>query len=135
MSALGRGWQKRRGIWLDVAPAVAALALMFWFGLTPLTSLPGPQFELVDKVWHLVAFGGLAGLLSRAFAYFGRTALQAAAEGSLVAVTLGAMLEVLQSFTGYRSSDWADFLADSLGVALAYAMLRGLDMAAARGTA
>jgi len=135
MSRLGQAWQKRRGILLDVAPAGAALLLMFWFGLIPLKSLPGPDFELADKVWHLLAFGGLAGLLSRAFVYFGRSGLRAAREASLVAVTLGALLEVLQSFTRYRSADWADLLADALGVALAYALLRGLDLAAARGTA
>ena len=135
MSALGRAWQKRRGVGLDVAPAVCALGLMFWFGLMPLKHLPGPQFELVDKVWHLFAFGGLAGLLSRTFVYFGRGALKAAREGSLAAVGLGALLEVLQSFTHYRSADWADLLADALGVLLAYTVLRVLDLAAARGTA
>jgi len=135
MSALGRGWQKRRGLLLDVAPAGCALGMMFWFGLIPLKSLPGPQFELVDKVWHMVAFGGLAGLLSRAFVHFGRAPLLAAREASLVAVALGALLEVLQSFTRYRSADWADLLADALGVALAYAVLRGLDWAAAKGAA
>lgn len=135
MSALARGWQKRRGVLLDVLPAVAALVLMFWLGLTPLKSLPGPDFELADKVWHAIAFGGLAGLLSRALVYFGRAALRAAREASLVSVTLGALLEVLQSFTRYRSADWADLLADALGVALAYGVLRALDAAAARGTA
>lgn len=135
MGALGRGWQKRRGFWLDVAPAVAALSLMFWFGLTPLASLPGPQFELVDKVWHLVAFGGLAGLLSRTFVYFGRAAGRAAQEASLIAITLGAILEVMQSFTRYRSADWADLLADALGVLLAYSVLYGLDLAAANDAA
>lgn len=133
MNALGRGWQKRRGIGLDVLPALFALGLMFWYGLVPLDHLPGPQFELVDKVWHLVAFGGLAGLLSRAFVYFGRDALAAAKQASLTAVALGALLEVLQSFTRYRSADWADLLADTLGVALAYTVLFGLDVAANRG--
>lgn len=135
MKALGRAWQKRRGIGLDLLPALFALGLMFWYGLIPLDHLPGPQFELVDKVWHLVAFGGLAGLLSRAFVYFGRGALVAAKQASLVAVSLGALLEVLQSFTRYRSADWADLLADTLGVALAYAVLYGLDTAANRSTA
>jgi hypothetical protein len=135
MSAVGRSWQKRRGVALDLVPALFALGLMFWFGLIPLNHLPGPQFELVDKVWHLVAFGGLAGLLSRAFVYFGRAPLLAAKEASLLAVTLGALLEVLQSFTRYRSADWADLVADTLGVALAYALLHGLDSAAQRGPA
>jgi VanZ family protein len=135
MTALARSWQKRRGVGLDVVPALCALGLMFWLGLVPLTSLPGPEFELADKVWHLLAFGGLAGLLSRTIVYWGHGPLRAAREASLLAVTLGGMLEVLQSFTRYRSADWADFLADSLGVALAYAVLRGLDAAAAKDSA
>jgi hypothetical protein len=49
MTALARGWQKRRGALLDVAPAALALAVMFWAGLIPLQSLPGPDFELADR--------------------------------------------------------------------------------------
>ena len=135
MTAFARSWQKRRGVGLDVAPALCGLGLMFWFGLTPVDSLPGPDFELADKVWHLVAFGGLAGLLSRTIVYLGRGPLQAAREASLIAVTLGALLELLQSQTRYRSADFADFVADALGVALAYAVLRGLDAAAAKDSA
>jgi hypothetical protein len=132
MTALARGWQKRRGVWLDVVPALCAVGLMFWLGLARLGSLPGPEFELADKVWHLIAFGGLAGLLSRTMVYLGHGPSLAAREASLSAVMLGGMLEVLQSFTRFRSADWADFVADALGVALAYAALRGLDVAAAK---
>ena len=135
MTALARGWQKRRGVGLDVVPALFAMGLMFWLGLTPLKSLPEPEFELADKMWHLIAFGGLAGLLSRTMVYLGHGPLLAAREASLSAVMLGAMLELLQSFTRYRSADWADLLADALGVALAYAVLRGLDAAAAKDSA
>jgi VanZ family protein len=135
MTALARGWQKRRGALLDVAPAALALAVMFWAGLIPLQSLPGPDFELADKVWHFIAFGGLAGLLSRAFVYFGRSARLAAREASLVAITLGGLLELLQSFTAYRSADWADLAADALGVVLAYGALLALDRAATQASA
>ena len=135
MTALARSWQKRRGVGLDVAPALCALGLMFWFGLTPVDSLPGPEFELADKVWHLLAFGGLAGLLSRTLVYWGHGPLRAAREASLISVTLGGMLELLQSQTRYRSADFADFVADALGVALAYAVLRSLDAAAAKDNA
>jgi hypothetical protein len=135
MTALARGWQKRRGVGLDVVPALCAMGLMFWFGLAPLGSLPGPEFELADKMWHLIAFAGLAGLLSRTMVYLGHGPLQAAREASLSAILLGGMIEVLQTFTRYRSADWADFLADTLGVALAYAVLRGLDAAAAKDCA
>jgi hypothetical protein len=130
MAAIGRGWQKRRGLLLDVAPTAFALAVMFWAGLIPLKSLPGPDFALADKVWHAAAFGGLAGLMSRAFVYFGRPALRAARDASVVAIALGGLLEILQSFTAYRSADWADWLADAIGVGLAYAVLRGLNAAA-----
>jgi VanZ family protein len=98
-------------------------------------SLPGPDFELADKVWHLVAFGGLAALLSRAAVYFGRPAAVAARDAAGVALALGGLLELLQSLTEYRSADWADFLADALGIVLAYTVLRGLDWAAAKGNA
>jgi VanZ family protein len=132
MSALGRAWQKPRGILLDVAPAALYLSVLFWAGLIPLKSLPGPDFEFADKVWHAVAFGGLAGLLSRAFVHFGRSGLLAAREASLIAITLGGLLEVLQSFTAYRSADWADLAADTFGVALAYGVLCWLNAAATR---
>ena len=130
MGALGRAWQKPRGVVLDVVPALLYCAVLFWAGLIPLKSLPGPDFELADKAWHLLAFGGLAGLLSRVLRHFGRPVLAAARDAALVATALGGLLEVLQSFTSYRSADWADFLADSMGTALAYAALRGLHAAA-----
>ena len=130
MGALGRAWQRPRGPALDVAPAVFALAVMGWAGLIPLKSLPGPDFLFADKVWHFVAFGGLAGLLSRALAHFGRSALVAARDAALLATILGGVLEILQSFTAYRSADWADFVADALGTTLAYGVLRALNTAA-----
>lgn len=130
MGALGRAWQKPRGLALDVVPAVFALGLMFWAGLIPLKSLPGPDFELADKVYHALGFGGLAGLLSRVFVHVGRPALVAARGAALIATALGGVLEVLQSLTPYRSADWADFLADSLGAAFAYGVLRLLNAAA-----
>ncbi len=131
MQALARAWQKRRSPWLDVAPAVLCLLVLFWAGLVPLKSLPGPEFELKDKVWHLTAFGGLSGLLARAIAYFGRPPLLAARDAALTGAILGGLLELLQALTPYRSPDWADFLADSLGAALAYLVLRALALAAA----
>lgn len=123
METLARAWLRRRGVLFDLLPAVLAIGLMFWGGLVPLKSLPGPDFELADKVWHGVAFGGLAGLLSRSFVYFGQRPLRAAQVAALLAMTLGGVLEVLQSLTAWRSADWADWVADNLGVALAYAVL------------
>jgi VanZ family protein len=135
IAALARAWQKPRGLLLDVAPAALCLVVLFWAGLVPLESLPGPDFELKDKAWHLLAFGGLSGLLARAIAHFRRDALLAARDAALVGVALGGLLELLQGLTPYRSPDWADFVADSLGAALAYLLLRVIDAAATPRTA
>jgi len=126
MGALGRVWQRRRGWVVDVLPPLLYTAVLFYFGLVPLKSLPGPEFDMADKVWHAGAFGGMAGLASRALAYFGRAPRRAARDAALGAIAAGGLLELLQSFTTYRSADWADFLADSLGVLLAYGVLRWL---------
>jgi VanZ family protein len=124
---LRRIWQKPRGFGLDVLPSLFYCAILFWAGLMPLHSLPGPDFELKDKVWHAAAFGGLAGLFSRALKHWGRAPLSAARDAVLVAIALGGALEVLQGFTPYRSPDIADFIADALGAILAYGTLRSLE--------
>lgn len=129
MSALGRFWLKPRGFWLDGLPVAVYFGFLFWGGLIPLKSLPGPDFALLDKAWHLVAFGGLTGLAARAFAHFGRRPPLAARDAALAAAALGGLLEVLQSFTPYRSAEWGDFLADSIGAALVYVLLRWLQSA------
>jgi VanZ family protein len=135
LGVLGSGWYKRRGLVLDVMPAVLALGMMFYFGLLPLQHLPGPEFKLADKVWHLVAFGGLAGLLSRAVTYLGAGIRQAQAISCALSLGFGGLIEVLQSFTPFRAADWADFLADALGVGLAYAGLLVLERGARQSTA
>lgn len=135
MRALARAWQKPRGLLVDVAPALLYLAVLFWMGLVPLKSLPGPDFELKDKVLHLLAFGGLAGFVARALAHFGRSLPLAARDAAWAAALLGGALELLQGLTPYRSADWADFVADSLGAALAYVTLRALGAPAVARTA
>jgi VanZ family protein len=133
MKALGRVWHTPRSWVVDVTPALLYVAVLFWFGLIPLKSLPGPDFALVDKFWHLAAFGGLAALLSRALRHFRRSPRQAAGLAALGASALGGLLEVLQSLTPYRSAELADWVADSLGALLAHVVLRALAKAAGLG--
>lgn len=125
---LAEVWQKPRGLALDVLPAPLYALALFWGGLAPLKSLPGPQFAWVDKVWHLAAFAGLAVLTSRALRHFGRTPPLAARDAVLTAVALGGLLEVFQSFTAYRSADLWDWAADTVGAIVAYAILRVLEV-------
>ncbi len=126
MTALARFWQRRLGFWLDVAPAALYSGALFWFGLIPLKRLPGPDFKMLDKAWHLAAFLGLALLLARALSHYGRPRLLAARDAALISGGLGGFLEILQSFTPYRSADLADLVADVLGALLAYLLLRFL---------
>ncbi len=130
MSRWSKAWSRPRGLLVDVLPALLYLAALFWFGLIPLKSLPGPDFALADKVWHAAAFGGLALLLSRVILHLGRPPLLAARVGAVTSTVLGGLLEVLQSFTRYRSADLADFAADALGAAIVYAALRSAASAA-----
>ncbi len=130
LTFFGKFWLKPRGVLVDVLLVVLYLAVLFWAGLIPLTHLPGPEFKWADKVWHAVAFGGLAALGSRALRYAGRPAPAANRDAALVATALGGLLEVLQSFTAYRSADLADFVADALGVGLVYLVLVRLALAA-----
>jgi VanZ family protein len=130
MSTLGRVWYARRHVLVDLVPAALYLALLFWAGLMPMKSLPGPDFELADKVWHALAFGGLAALVARAVRHFERPPLAAARIGAAMSTLLGALLEVFQAFTRYRSADVADLAADAFGALVAYWVLLALARAA-----
>ena len=93
--------------------------VMFWCCLTGVLvlSLMPAGVRLPDTGWdksnHLLAFCALActGLM----AYPKRPAILLA---SLLAY--GGMIEVLQSFTPDRMAEWADLLADALGLALGW---------------
>ena len=74
-----------------------------------------------DKLLHAAAFGGLALLLARAVRYSSARSslLKCLWFGALGSSALGALLEVCQAFVPYRSSDPLDWLADTVGAALA----------------
>jgi VanZ family protein len=129
MAALAELWRKPRGFAVDVVPALLYLAVLFWFGLTPLKHLPGPEFRFADKVWHFLAFAVLAALLARVLGHWGRRLALAARDGALASAALGALLEVLQSLTAFRSAELMDLIADSLGALAAYFVLRRLSAA------
>jgi len=126
MAMLAGLWRKPRGFGVDVVPGVLYMAALFWFGLTPLKRLPGPEFGFADKVWHFLAFGGLAVLLARALWHWGRRLALASRDGAIASAALGALLEVLQSFTTFRSAELADLIADGLGALAAFLVLRRL---------
>jgi len=114
------------------APAVLLpdyLRLIFWglgicllagvmtVCLIPLKLPPAaPQFN--DKFLHLTTFAMLmlwfGGLVSRERHW----------QLALALMGYGLLIEVLQSFTAYRSAEWLDSLADGLGILAGWLLLR-----------
>lgn len=103
------------------SPLIWRLALAIALGVvTALSLLPlGPDAPTTgwDKTNHLLAFAVLAILAGLAW-----PARIGAAMTALLAY--GGLIELLQSFTGYRSAEWADWLADALGLLLGWYLLR-----------
>ncbi|MDX3904696.1 MAG: VanZ family protein [Pigmentiphaga sp.] len=88
----------------------AALGILVLSLLPPATPLPSTGW---DKTNHLLGFGVLA-LLAR-FAYPGPAWPRLAG-----LLAYGALVEVLQSLTPYRSAEWTDLIADGLGILIGW---------------
>lgn len=102
--------------------ARASWMLMFWSCgviILLLALIPtGPYLPSTswDKSNHVLAFLVLTVLGCRA--YPNRIALVLAG-----AILYGGLIEVLQSFTPYRSAEWVDLIADAIGVIIGRALL------------
>jgi VanZ family protein len=111
-------WPARYAV--DVTLALLYVALLLGAGMIPLKSLPDPGFVPADKFWHLLAFGGLALLSFRALRHREPRVRRANASAAAFSIAVGGLLEVLQSFSSYRSAELLDLLADALGALLAF---------------
>jgi len=112
---------KKRGVLLHVLPALLYVMVLFWLGAIR-TGFDLPQcFIPQDKLKHFGAFALLVFLLLRALRY----EFPVAANGRLVGASIvgsslvGALLEVWQRLFPYRSAEFADWVADTLGALLA----------------
>lgn len=96
------------------------MALAAWLLMAPDVG-PPPTFPYQDKVFHLVAFGCLTGpaalALPRRYLGFWLAHM----------VALAAGIEVVQELAGDgRTGSVADFLADIVGIAAAFALARAI---------
>jgi VanZ family protein len=107
----------RRALLRDVIPAAVYVGGIFYTGLIRLAPLPEVGFVPADKLLHALVFAGLALLLVRA----GRSLFPHASPSRrlfaavFLASLVGALLEICQSFVPYRSAEFLDWLADTLG--------------------
>lgn len=104
--------------------ACALLLALSLAGVTWLATSPAPP-QVADTGWdkanHLLAFALLALLADGAFGPAGRARLASAVGLALY----GAAIEALQSQLPPRSAEWADWLADLLGIAAGLALAVG----------
>lgn len=94
----------------------ALVAATLWLSLVPVHHIP-LAFSFWDKAQHALGFSGLAflGLM----AYPGRMA-----RVLFGLMLLGAGIEVMQGWTGWRQGDWLDWVADCAGLVIGGACWR-----------
>jgi len=101
--------------------------LFFWLTLclvAVLSMLAVPEQQIFhgqDKLNHLLVYMILFGLLLLAYGK----------QWSLISLGIllacfSALIEVAQSFTGYRQAEWLDLLANILGILVAALFYKGL---------
>jgi VanZ family protein len=96
-----------------------SLAALTIASLVPVALLPPQAMNLWDKAQHALGFAWLAAL---GLASYPRSAPLLA--GSLIA--WGGAIELMQWGTGWRYGEWIDWLADGVGVAVAWLVWRAL---------
>lgn len=90
-----------------------ALIAVFGLALLPLAELPPLAFSLSDKAQHALVFTALWCLGATAYPD----------TRGLLAVALlgyGGAIETAQALTPTRQAEWADWLADAIGIALGW---------------
>ena len=91
------------------------VAVIWWLSLTP--QPPHVDFEQSDKVGHFLAYGGTMFWFCLVYRR-PRTRLMYA----IAFIAMGIAIEYIQRWTGYRSFEVYDMVADALGVLLGWAV-------------
>ena len=102
---------------------ISAIVLILYMALTPASKHPIFAFQHSDKVLHIIAFFVLAFLLNRSSSNVSKRI-----RNIFSLLAFGILIEVLQSFTGYRQVSLGDVLADLIGILLfhlSYSILKG----------
>jgi VanZ family protein len=99
-----------RNVWL--IGAWSLVGVVAYLSLMP--NPPEPfQFHMVDKVEHGIAYAAMSWWFCQIYqSARSRIAVCAAL------VAYGVLIEILQGMTGYRYFEYADMLADSIGVVI-----------------
>ena len=99
---------KWQAVWL--ASAWLLVGVVVYLSLVRL-DMDIPEAGNSDKIAHLVAYAALTFWFMQVYVTFASRFVIAAA-----LIVLGIALEFLQGYTGYRMFDYADMIANSIGV-------------------
>ena len=99
--------------------AISFIRIAFWLScfvfaflcVIPTVYLPSGLFDWWDKAQHVLAFFCLSGLGILGYP-------KSITKVSLGLLMYGGLIEAIQSLTGWRSGEWADWLADGIGILL-----------------
>ncbi|MEO6408014.1 MAG: VanZ family protein [Burkholderiaceae bacterium] len=108
---------------------ITLLVLVLVVGYLALTPKPPPGIDLGwDKLNHACAFAAMA-----ASACFGQRSARGRPVAMLALLAYGGLIEIAQTFVPGRNGEWADLLADAVGIAVGTALAAGLIATAASG--
>jgi VanZ family protein len=93
------------------------VAATVWLSLTP--APPKVDIDQGDKLGHLVAYGGVMYWFCLLY-----TRMKTRAAYALGFIALGIAIEFVQGWSGYRSFEVADMVADALGVFAGWSLAR-----------
>lgn len=106
------GGLRYRNAWLGLGVLMISVVIA-----ASLLSVSGPvSAPGIDKVYHTIAYGAL-------MFWWGMVQPRRRVAWAVGLLLLGGALELAQSFTGYRTLDRWDALANALGVLLAFGLL------------
>ena len=94
---------------------MAYAAMVFYGSVVPVA--PSLSMGSLDKALHLCEYFGLAWLLVHAMRA-GGWGIGVSTRAWLIASGYGALLEVVQGFLPWRTGEWMDAVANTMGAAL-----------------
>lgn len=105
---------------LSLLIVIVVLFLSFYRISSPKLNL----FLGVDKVYHMIMYGGLSGMLWLEYLWNHRKETVSKKRGfigaTLCPILMSGVIELCQEYlTVYRGGEWGDFLANIIGVLLA----------------
>lgn len=106
----------KRNFWAGTF--LVSLSLVTVGSLIPAEQLPDVAFDIWDKAQHAFGFAWLM-----VCGWLGFPDSRGHWRLALVLLIWGGLIEVAQAASGWRHGDWADWLADSIGIGVAWLLM------------